>query len=288
MMSRQFCLSRINFLDNSFLSTSFIDPWGEDDPITAQAREGVFDEEESLNYWACFVSGAAHDSIVLDIGSYVGLFSFVAAAIRPDIKAVAFEASTVTFGRLLENIRWNNFDLRVVPANLAASDQKGFVTFPHSYGILSMSPGESIRDDEKFDHTQVAASVPLDAMLNEQHDLPDYLNSTGIPFGPLKNIAAIKIDVEGHELSVLKGARTLITRFRPPIICESLSDEASLNLHHFFDAIGYRSVIIQGERNIVFIANESYEEVVNLYNNWQAKNGAKLKVSGYILFAHSV
>jgi FkbM family methyltransferase len=275
-MSRQFSLSRIGFLSNSFLSATFIDPWGEDDPIISQIHSGNFDEHESLNYWAFFVATALPNTIVIDVGSFAGLFSFVAAASRPDIKAVAFEASAVTFGRLVNNIVWNGFDLRVVPVNLAASSKQGFVTLPHAFGILSMSPGESVGSTRQPDHTQTAATIPLDLMMEPPNRLPDYLNSKAIPLGPMNAVAAIKIDVEGHELFVLEGSRKLLDRFRPPVICEALDSTAATLLHGFFDGIKYRSIAIRHERNIIFIPDERFDSINQAYHEWQATHGPSL------------
>ena len=39
------------------------------------------------------------------------------------------------------------------------------------------------------------------------------------------DVSLIKLDVEGHELSVLKGAETLIMKSKPIILFEHLSDE---------------------------------------------------------------
>jgi FkbM family methyltransferase len=277
-MSRQFSLSRIEFLSSSFLVSTFIDPWGEDDPITHQIHESSFDEEESLNYWAFFTSNAPPDAVVLDVGAFAGLFSLVAVALRPGVKAVAFEASTVTFGRLISNILWNGFDLRVIPVNLAASNKLGFISFPHAFGIFSMSPGEMIAPVRQPDHSQTAATIPLDLMLEPPDRLPDYLNSRAIPFGPLNTIAALKIDVEGHELSVLEGSRNLLCNFRPPVICEALDSASVEALQNFFRGINYHTILVEHERNIVFVADENFSAVSGAYQAWRATFGAKLKL----------
>lgn len=46
------------------------------------------------------------------------------------------------------------------------------------------------------------------------------LNLIEIDSLPIDNLAAIKIDVEGHEFSVLAGARRTIARFKPVVIIE--------------------------------------------------------------------
>ena len=274
-MARIFTISEICFLQHSFLAESFVHPWGEDDPIIAQIHAGTFDEPQTLNFWCCMVANLPSNSIVIDVGSFTGLFSLVTTALRPDVKSLAFEPSTVTFGRLISNILWNNLDLRVIPANLAASGQEEDIPFPHAFGIYTMSPGEA-RSSKGADHTQPCKCVPLDAIMNEEGNLPDYLNSKATSFKPFGRIGAIKIDVEGHELSVIGGAHALIERYRPVFICEFWNDDAILNLKSAFAKLRYRSLPMGSERNIAFICENEFDQVSQNYATWRTQNGDAL------------
>lgn len=158
---------------------SFIHPWGEDDPIVAQIHAGTFDEPRTLNFWCSVIAHADANSLTIDVGAFTGLFSLVATALRSDIKSLAFEPATATFGRLLSNVVWNNLDLRIIPTNLAASNCFENIRFPHAYGIYTMSPGEALSSGQPIDHTQPTKCIPLDAILNEG-ELPDYLNSKSV------------------------------------------------------------------------------------------------------------
>ena len=61
--------------------------------------------------------------------------------------------------------------------------------------------------------------------------------------------ALVKIDAEGHELSILEGGREVISKFRPEIIFESISDMTIRPLlHHFFYESEYRIVDILSEK----------------------------------------
>ncbi|MER6533602.1 FkbM family methyltransferase [Streptomyces sp900105755] len=49
----------------------------------------------------------------------------------------------------------------------------------------------------------------------------------------------VKIDVEGHEMSVLRGARQVPKRDRPTLVMEALVDAALDDLIAEFDPLGY-------------------------------------------------
>lgn len=57
-------------------------------------------------------------------------------------------------------------------------------------------------------------------------------------------VRLIKIDVEGHELSVLKGARAIIERDRPIVIYESLPTYSGQgSVHHYMEELGYHHFV---------------------------------------------
>ena len=61
----------------------------------------------------------------------------------------------------------------------------------------------------------------------------------------------IKIDVEGHELEVLTGAKNLINTFKPVIILEASTNETEI--HNFLTNQGYlKNIISENSRNVVY------------------------------------
>jgi FkbM family methyltransferase len=63
-------------------------------------------------------------------------------------------------------------------------------------------------------------------------------------------IKLIKIDVEGHEAGVLRGAHEILLRDRPTLIVETDSIEIADNL----EAVGYTSERLDGSPNLLFRA----------------------------------
>lgn len=54
----------------------------------------------------------------------------------------------------------------------------------------------------------------------------------------------IKIDVEGHELEVLAGARRVLEEHRPVVICELSTGDGAARL---LEALGYKVTILDGQ-----------------------------------------
>ncbi len=117
--------------------------------------------------------------VVWDIGANVGMFSFAAAALGA--KVIAVEADLWLAQLLQRSAALNHLPVTVIPA--AVADQSGFTT-------LHISPnGRSSNSVLGDGPAQTVVSITLDSML------------TSFP-GP----SVIKIDVEGMEYAVLRGA----------------------------------------------------------------------------------
>ena len=68
----------------------------------------------------------------------------------------------------------------------------------------------------------------------------------------LNKVSLIKIDVEGHELEVLTGAKNLISTYKPVIILEASTNETEI--HNFLTNQGYlKNIISENSRNVVYI-----------------------------------
>jgi FkbM family methyltransferase len=276
---RKFVLTELSFAGGTVLMESFDNPWGSDDPITDQICKGEFDEQESLRLWAFALSTAPAHTTVLDVGAFAGLYSLLAARIRPDARSVAFEPATMTYGRLTKNILWNKLDTNVVAANLAVSDTTAIVTLPHAFGLYTLSPGEKL-DRSDVDHTEAATTVILDALMEERSRRPHFLNSVAIPVEPMPSISAIKIDVEGHEPAVLRGGLGLIRKFRPILVCEYWDAAAKHAIENVLAPEQYAVSQIEDERNVIAIPQERHATWHADYAVWKAANAEHLTIEG--------
>lgn len=171
------------------------------------------------------------DHVVWDIGANIGLFSFAAAylsgsqghiiALEPDLwlvqllrRSSAIQPRSSAPVQIIAAAAAESIDLRTL--NIAQRSRSG--NFLEGYG-LSQTGGIAER------HTVISLSLDW---------LADKL--------PLPNL--IKIDVEGAELSVLRGAIQLLKSKKPVILCE-VCGERSQDVGLLLRDLGYR--LLDGE-----------------------------------------
>lgn len=141
---------------------------------------------------------AARGRPALDVGAAVGVYSHVLLPLCS--RVIALEPNP-DFARALTA----HFGARITLIQAAASNLSGRTTLyrPHDgslYGMGTVERGNPVAgegDVERFD----VATVRIDDL-------------------GLDDVGFVKIDVEGHELSVLEGARSTIERFRPTFLIE--------------------------------------------------------------------
>ena len=133
------------------------------------------------------ISSLRLGDIVIDIGANTGYFSLIASQkVGGKGKIFSFEPSSREFIRLLTNINRNS-SLNIYPLSIAASNEFGVTNF----FIASEYTGiNSFHSSDGADACQNVILMPLSMLL---------LNLN------FDEISLIKIDVEGHELNVLKG-----------------------------------------------------------------------------------
>jgi FkbM family methyltransferase len=143
---------------------------------------------------------------VLDIGAHHGFYSLLASVkVGGTGRVIAFEPSPRERGKLLRNLALNGYtNVQVEDCALAedAGQQELIVVGGINTGCNSLR-----RPNVKEPTTSVAVRVEtLDGYLAEH---------------PLPPVDFIKLDAEGAELSILRGARALLeSRPRPVIQCE--------------------------------------------------------------------
>ena len=167
----------------------------------------------------------------IDVGANDGLYTlFAAKRVGPSGRVVALEPSGREFARLEENLRLNRL-ANICPLRLAASDRDGVATlriagFGHE-GCNTLGGFAYAIEQEGTEEVRLAT---LDNIVSER---------------ALRRVDVVKIDAEGGELGVLKGARKILTTHHPLVLFELVeaalvhqgaSREAVLN---FLEEVGY-------------------------------------------------
>lgn len=132
---------------------------------------------------------------VLDVGSFLGYYALMAAhSVDHHGNVWAFEADPRNYELLVKNVATNH--AMVEHRHVAVSDRDGTLR-------ISLTRGE-----QSTSHVSEAGEIEVRAVR-----LDSFLPPQVAP-------RAIKIDVEGHEVSALLGMRELIVRHRPKMFIE--------------------------------------------------------------------
>jgi FkbM family methyltransferase len=165
----------------------------------------------------------------MDVGANVGHYTMrMSDLVGPGGRVIAIEPVPDTFALLAGNVRL--FERANVSLfNLAASDRLsecGIFIPRFSEGLQNYYQARLVTDDAEAIHV---LTLPLDALA-----LPE-------------TVRLVKIDVEGHELAVLRGMSEFLARARPVIIVET-SAEMTVD---FLRAMNYVTERLPGSSNLL-------------------------------------
>jgi FkbM family methyltransferase len=171
--------------------------------LSAAIYNGSFEWAE--REWLTTYLDENFETCFYDIGANIGLMSLLAAQkLRATGEVVAFEPVQSTFEKLRHNISLNTHLENIQPVRMALSDQNGeqkiYLTGPGRDAWNSLVPAEGVKSE-----TILTARLD-DLMNNEALDLPPP--------------TLMKIDVEGWEIHVLRGAAVTLREWKPVMLIE--------------------------------------------------------------------
>ncbi|MFN0277452.1 MAG: FkbM family methyltransferase [Pyrinomonadaceae bacterium] len=139
---------------------------------------------------------------VIDVGTNIGETLLNFAKINRDGLNIGFEPVPFMYEKAKTNIALNEFrNIELVNKGLSSSEET--LSFREVSG--NNTGGTFLTRSDSTDENLLVQAIPLDDFVREKN---------------LKNISLIKIDVEGFEMEVLKGASETLRRFKPTLFVE--------------------------------------------------------------------
>ena len=174
---------------------------------------------------AAFVNALKTGQVCFDVGANVGYFTILGSrCVGTSGKVIAFEPAIRNLAFLYRHVLLNKAE-NVTIISAACSDSETLASFSSgkncAEGYISNIELSGPASGEKV---SLVPTITLDAVARHLDVLPNLM----------------KIDVEGAELSVLKGAQVTIRKARPKILMEIHSAELLLSCSAFLRDYGYR------------------------------------------------
>lgn len=135
--------------------------------------------------------------IVVDVGANIGVYAIPIA--KRVSKVIAFEPHPKTSEMLEKSIKLNKLH-NIILVKKAVGDSRKKV----SYGLSVIPMNSGVTTPHKIESIIETESVDLDTVLASEN-----------------RINWLLIDVEGFEVNVLMGARTILRKYSPKIIIEA-------------------------------------------------------------------
>lgn len=167
-------------------------------------------------------------AVVLDVGANTGTYASALAQLAPDARIIAFEPHPRTFGVLRQRLAAT----RVEVLNMAVADAAGELTL-HDFAAADGSTQASLSHDAValYGEATVAHAVAVTT-------IDSFLAERGIA-----EVAYLKVDTEGFDLNVIRGAREAIASGRIRMIqFEFIAANIAtrVSMRDFFEALpGY-------------------------------------------------
>jgi FkbM family methyltransferase len=154
---------------------------------------------DNLTSFEIYRQYALPGSVAIDIGANLGIHSLVLSkCVGEEGTVLSYEPISDIFRRLVDNVRLNGL-ANIVTKKIGVGGNAGQVGFEPNVGEFNIGKGHVDGNSP--------TTISITCIDDESRELP----------GP---ISMVKVDVEGFELSVLRGARSTLEMHTPAIVCE--------------------------------------------------------------------
>jgi FkbM family methyltransferase len=199
---------------------------------------GEFDAAYEPSVCELLASLIKNSKVYADVGGNIGFFSVLPALINPECRIFYFEMDSTIRPLFIRNMKLNKIgESRITIVNAAVGDRDGELEYlPHPYSFLAKVANEKI---DIYDLKYRAPIIPLDEYFHRDGADPDLL----------------KIDVDGAEMSVLRGMSRILKEGKPDLLLEvhptllPLFGSTASEVCSFLHGLDYRFFSIPDFRN---------------------------------------
>ncbi|WP_109078783.1 FkbM family methyltransferase [Aggregatibacter kilianii] len=177
------------------------------------------------------INNLAEDDNVIEVGSNIGMHSVPLAKAIPQGRLFCFEPQRIIYQQLCCNLNLNSlvnvyaFNSGVGNQNTVIETQSTDYNTSWNYGSFSLDKGFSTESPfHGATKNEMTPIIKLDSQLQ---------------IAQLTSLKLLKIDAEGFELKVLKGAQNTIKKLQPLIFIEAHLHSCNALLSHL-RSINYR------------------------------------------------
>lgn len=174
------------------------------------------------------------DEIFFDVGANLGSYSLLASGVA-GAKSIAFEPVPTTFLRLNENIKINKLENRVITRMIAITSPDNLARNGDLYFSIDKHAENSF-----VDLNYHGKKIKINAST---------LDMCSLQFNP----TLIKIDVEGHEPELLKGAENT---FKSTSLLAVIIENQSQGVTEFFKQLNFIAISYQGLNRAISLINQ--------------------------------
>lgn len=196
------------------------------------------------------------DGVILDVGANIGVMALQFAELVPKGKVYAFEPTHEAGKRLRENIRLNpelSDRIEVIQTFISSGEIEAENIVAYASwkvdGKQDSKPTHPVHLGQALS-TENVGMITLDAFADEKN---------------LSRIDFIKIDTDGHEPDVLKGAKKCIQKFKPTIIFEIgkyVMEEKNISFQFYTDYFGSLGYTLMNSANGKIIDNSNWQKII--------------------------
>lgn len=182
--------------------------------VFERARQGLTWEPHLIEQFGPHIRPG---SIAIDCGANIGLHSLAMLFSQPALaRLLAFEPNPEIFSVLAENVAGHP---KIELINKGVSNASGTMLAP-SIAEWENPAGAMLQNKKGLMQRLFGKPDPKVFREKDYHNGGYQVDVVSLDSMNLTNVSFIKIDVEGHEMSVIEGAATLLSEQRPALIVE--------------------------------------------------------------------